>query len=87
MKICIILYVMCYKFIVWLTSKDLLGRWCLRGVMVKVMDCGIVVSEFELQSSYYIHFGQIPLGNEPSYPSSYELNSIPTVLLEGWLWR
>ena len=26
------------------------------GVMVKVMDCGIVVSEFVLQSRYYIHF-------------------------------
>ena len=27
-----------------------------RGVMVKAMDCGIVVSEFELQSRYYVHF-------------------------------
>ena len=26
------------------------------GVMVKMMDYGIVVSEFELQSHYYIHF-------------------------------
>ena len=24
--------------------------------MVKAMDCGIVVSEFVLQSRYYIHF-------------------------------
>ena len=24
--------------------------------MVKAMDCGIVVSEFELQSRYYVHF-------------------------------
>ena len=38
------------------------------GVMVKVMDCGIVVSEFIVQSHYYIHFlantlgkGMIPL--------------------------
>ena len=23
---------------------------------VKAMDCGIVVSEFELQSRYYVHF-------------------------------
>ena len=29
---------------------------CPRGVMVKAMDCGIVVSEFELQSRYYVHF-------------------------------
>ena len=27
-----------------------------RGVIVKAMDCGIVVSEFELQSRYYVHF-------------------------------
>ena len=29
---------------------------CPRGVMVKAMDCGIVVSEFELQSRYCVHF-------------------------------
>ena len=28
-------------------------RW---GVMVKAMDCGIVVREFVLQSRYYVHF-------------------------------
>ena len=28
----------------------------LHGVMVKVMDCGIVVNKFVLQSCYYIHF-------------------------------
>ena len=27
-----------------------------RGEMVKAMDCGIVVNEFELQSRYYVHF-------------------------------
>ena len=29
---------------------------CPRGVMVKAMDCRIVVSEFVLQSRYYVHF-------------------------------
>ena len=29
---------------------------CPRGVMVKAMDCRIVVSEFGLQSRYYVHF-------------------------------
>ena len=29
---------------------------CPRGVVVKAMDCGIVVSEFVLQSRYCIHF-------------------------------
>ena len=31
-------------------------RKCPRGVIVKATDCGIVVSEFELPSSYYVHF-------------------------------
>ena len=35
---------------------------CPRGVMVKVMDCGIVVSEFELQSRYYVYFRTNTLG-------------------------
>ena len=34
--------------------KQMRGRP--RGVMVKAMDCGIVVSEFVLQSHYYVHF-------------------------------
>ena len=36
---------------------------CLCGVMMKAIDCGIVVSEFELQSCYYVHIGQIPVRN------------------------
>ena len=35
---------------------------CPRVVMVKVMDCGIVVREFELQSLYYVHFRANNLG-------------------------
>ena len=35
---------------------------CPRGVMVKAMDCGIVVSEFELQLHYYVHFWANTLG-------------------------
>ena len=35
---------------------------CPRGVMVKAMDCGIVVSEFVFQSHYYIHFRANTLG-------------------------
>ena len=35
-----------------------------RGVMVKVMDCGIVVSEFKLQSRYYVHFQTNTLGKD-----------------------
>ena len=32
------------------------GKGCPRGVMVKAMDCGIVVREFLLQSRYNVHF-------------------------------
>ena len=31
-------------------------EWGPRGVIVKAMYCGIVVSEFVLQSRYYVHF-------------------------------
>ena len=34
----------------------------LRGVMVKVLDCGIVVHEFEPQSCYDVHFQTNTLG-------------------------
>ena len=39
-----------------------LGRGCPRGVMVKAMDCGIVVREFVLQSCYYVHSWANTLG-------------------------
>ena len=35
---------------------------CPRSVMVKAIDCGIVVSEFVLQSRYYVHFRANTLG-------------------------
>ena len=39
------------------------GVWgCPRGVMVKAMNCGIVVREFVLQSRYYVHFRANTLG-------------------------
>ena len=34
-----------------------------RDVMVKVMDCEIVVSEFVFKSRYYVHFRANTLGN------------------------
>ena len=37
-------------------------RGCPRSVMVKVMDWGLVVSEFVLQSRYYVHFRANTLG-------------------------
>ena len=62
---------------------------CPPGVMVKVMDCGIVVSEFIFHSCYYVHFWVNTLGKgmTPPYPPSYVLNSTITVLLGEWLWH
>ena len=37
-------------------SQPIPSWGCPRGVMVKAMDCGIVVREFVLQSRYYVHF-------------------------------
>ena len=40
-----------------LDKKEKFNRMgCPRSVMVKAMDCGIVVLEFVLQSRYYVHF-------------------------------
>ena len=57
-------------------------EWFPRGVVVKAMDCGIVVREFVLQSRDYIHFRANTFGNgmNPLSPS-YGLNSITIVLL------
>ena len=65
------------------------NRGCPRGVMVKAMDFGIVVSEFVFQSRYYVHFRANTLGKgiEPPYPPSYGLNSPNTVPLGDWLWH
>ena len=42
---------------------QVVARECPRGVMVKAMVCGIVVSAFVLQSRYYVHFRANTLGN------------------------
>ena len=60
---------------------------CPRGVVVKVMDNGIVIGEFIFQLSYYIHFLANTLGKgmKPPYPPSYGLNSTTIVVLGEWL--
>ena len=51
------------------------------GGMANVLDCNIVVSEFEPQSCYYVHFGTNTLGKgiNSLIPTSYGLNSATTV--------
>ena len=48
-----------YKCLTYI-SQYILG--CLRGVMVKAKNCGIVVREFVLLSRYYVHFQANTLG-------------------------
>ena len=59
-------------------------RGCPRDVMVKAMDCRIVVSGFLFRSlSGKYHWERY----EPPYPPSYGLNSTTIVLLGEWLWH
>ena len=53
--------------------------------MARVLDCDILVSKFELQSHYYIHFqtNTIRERYELPYSPSYKLNGMTTVLLQG----
>ena len=44
------------------TRKSMITTNRTRGVMVKAMNCGIVVREFVLQSRYYVHFRANTLG-------------------------
>ena len=45
-----------------ISSNEILTYLLTCGVMVKAMDCGIVVHEFVLQSRYYVHFRANTLG-------------------------
>ena len=59
----------------------------LRDVMVKAMDCGIVVPEFEVALLHSLSDKYPWERYEPPYPASYGLNCTTTVHLEGWLWH
>ena len=61
------------------------------GVVAYALNCGLVVREFEIQSSYYVHFRTDTLKKGMDPPphlahSSNGLNSTTTVFLQGWLW-
>ena len=54
-----------YLFLILSYNPYVIAMWtrgCPRSVMVKSMDWGIVVSEFVLQSRYYVHFRVNTLG-------------------------
>ena len=49
---------------------------CPRGVMVKAIDCSIVVSEFVLQSRYYVHFRANTFGKGDGYHLPFQHNEL-----------
>ena len=57
----------------------------LRGLVANMLNCDLMVNEFELWSRYYVHFWINPFGNAMNslYPPSYGLNSITAVLQHG----
>ena len=55
------IYIYIYGHACAYSHTDILGG-CPRGVMVKVIDCRIVVHKFILQSRYYVHFRANTLG-------------------------
>ena len=63
-----------------------MGSLC--NIVANVLNINIAVSKFELKLCYYIHFQTNTHGKcmNPFIPSSYGLYSIPTILLQGYLW-
>ena len=57
------------------------GAGCPRGVMVKAMDYGILVSEFELHSRYYVHFRINSLGKDMIHLILLAMGQIVPLLL------
>ena len=54
----------------WLNISSLSPQGSPTGIVAKVLPCDLLVSEFELQSYYCVHFQINNLGEmyEPSYP-------------------
>ena len=62
------------------------GRLC--GIMTNMLDCGLGVSEFDLQSCNYVYFRTNALRKDmnPFILPSYGLDSIIAVFLQGGIW-
>ena len=62
---------------------------CPRGVMVKAMDCGVVVKRIRIPAALSrLLSGKYPWEMyELLYPPSYGLNNTTPVLLGEWLWH
>ena len=54
------------------------------GIMVKVLDSGLEISDFKIQSYYYVYFQTNTLGK---YLKPLISPAIITVLQQEWLWH
>ena len=61
----------------------------LHGVVANMLDCNIVVSEFELQFRNYVYFWTNTFGKGINLLVTlhYELSSTSTILIQGLLWH
>ena len=76
---------MIFKFQIFLSN----GRVSASGVVANVLDCDIILSEFEPVLKYQVHF-QVNIPKERCeyfYPLSSGLNSNTAVILHGWFWK
>ena len=53
-------------------------------VVANVVDCDLVVSEFELQSRYYVNFRTNTFGKGMNFLFHHLPNSTANILLQGW---
>ena len=71
-----------YSWLTYIYIYIYIYKRSLPGVRANVLNCEIVVSEFEIQSCYHIHIQTNTLGKgmSPFIPFSYGLNCTTTVL-------
>ena len=84
--VCMCVYMFRYfftLFVTWSITQILCLLESSRDIVANMLDCNITVSEFELQSRYYVYFRTNALGN--LFFLSNLLNSPTTV--QGWLWH
>ena len=63
--------------------------WIHRSTVANMLDCDIVVSEYENQFHYYVPFLDYYIWGkyETPYTLSSEFHRTITILLLGWLWH
>ena len=70
-------------------TEHLIIKKQIDGVVANVLDCDIIVGEFDPQLRYCIHFRTniFSKGMNPLFTFLYGLNNITTVFLQEWFWH